>query len=194
MTMTHYDTLKVTQDAPTEVITAAYKALAMIYHPDHNVSNPDAIVKMQNINVAYKILSDPEKRAEHDKWIHSRERRSRPPSADTTRQRVADPAGGADLKAKAEKANAEASKWAIWASKTAQDSKEAQARLEKAQADLAKAKESERPKWETWVAKMAQEAKEAKERADKAIEQASKVTADAAEATTQAQPPRTEDK
>ena len=194
MTMTHYDTLKVTQDAPVEVITAAYKALAMIYHPDRNISNPEAIVKMQNINVAYKILSDPEQRAEHDKCIKSRERRAAPPEADKGKRRAADPAAGGDLKARAEKAKAEASRWAAWATKTAQDAKEAQARVDKAQADLAKAKEADRPKWETWLAKMLQEAKEAKERGDKAAEQAAQAVTEAQEASIQAQPPRADDK
>jgi len=192
--ITHYDTLKVTQDAPVEVINAAYKALALLYHPDRNANNPDAILKMQNLNVSYKILLDPEKRAEHDKWIQSRERRaSRPPATEKGRQPMAD-SGGADLKAKAEKAATEASKWTIWADKTAQEAKEAQARLEKARVDLAKASAADRPKWEAWVAKMAHEAKDAQERADKAAEQSVKAVADAQTASAQAQPPRTEGK
>ena len=180
---THYDTLKVTQDAPAEVITAAYKALAGIYHPDRNLNNPDAAVKMQNLNVAYKILSDPQKRAEHDAWINSQERRgNRPPLAAPPRRRAAP-----DEKAKAEKTSAEAAKWAAWAEKTAQDVKDAQKKLDKALEDLAKAKEADRAKWEAWVAKMKQDVKEAQDRADKAMAQAQKSATDAVEASTKTQ-------
>lgn len=179
---THYDTLKVTQDAPVEVINAAYKALALIYHPDRNINNAaEAMAKMQEINIAYKVLSDPQKRKEHDVWINSRERRAnRPAVADTSRRKV-DPAE----KTRTEKVVAEASKWAAWADKMAQEAKEAQGKLEKAHADLAKSKEADRAKWEAWVAKMAQEAKEANERAEKAAAQAAKAQADAVEVSTQ---------
>lgn len=177
--MTHYDTLKVTQDAPVEVINAAYKALALIYHPDRNINNAaEAMAKMQDINIAYKVLSDPQKRAEHDTWINSRERRSRPASDGRRKVDLAE-------KEKTDKVVAEASKWTVWADKMAQEAKEAQAKLEKAKADLAKAKEADRPKWETWVAKLAQEAKEANERAEKAAVQAEKARTDAVNASTQ---------
>ncbi|EOX8909423.1 J domain-containing protein [Citrobacter freundii] len=66
---THYDNLKVSMDAPIEVIQAAYRTLAKKYHPDKNKGNPDAERIMQIINTAYEVLSDPVKRAEHDAWI-----------------------------------------------------------------------------------------------------------------------------
>jgi hypothetical protein len=65
---THYDNLKVTRKAPPEVVRAAYRVLAQRYHPDVNPS-PDAARIMKAINVAYAVLSDPQRRAEHDAWI-----------------------------------------------------------------------------------------------------------------------------
>ncbi|MFP9443919.1 J domain-containing protein [Pectobacterium brasiliense] len=66
---THYDNLKVSKDAPIEVIQAAYRSLAKKYHPDINKDNPDAARIMKIINSSYEILSDPQKRKEHDSWI-----------------------------------------------------------------------------------------------------------------------------
>ncbi len=69
----HYDNLKVSRDAPQEVIRAAYKSLAQKYHPDRN-DDPQAPRILQIINAAYDVLSDPAKRAEHDSWLASQER------------------------------------------------------------------------------------------------------------------------
>ena len=181
-----------TQDAPLEVIAAAYKALARIYHPDKN-NSAEAILIMQNINAAYKVLSDPLKRSEHDLWIRSQERRSERSSSDKSHRR-ASTAAPQDLKAKADKATAEASKWSAWADKTAQEFKEATGRVDKAMADLAKAKPEDRAKWEAWVKRTEQEAKEAKDRYDKAAQQAAKAVAEALEAGAQVQSHRTGDK
>lgn len=69
----HYDNLKVSRNAPTEVIRAAYKALAQKYHPDRNSSNVNASKNMAIINESYNVLSDPIKRKEHDSWIVEQE-------------------------------------------------------------------------------------------------------------------------
>ncbi|MDF2457748.1 MAG: putative rane protein [Nitrospira sp.] len=66
---THYDNLKVTRNAPPEVIRAAYRSLSQKYHPDMNPGKPDAERVMKLLNQAYEILSDPIKRQEHDRWI-----------------------------------------------------------------------------------------------------------------------------
>lgn len=71
---THYDNLKVARDAPPEVIKAAYKSLAQRYHPDRNQGDKEAERIMQLINQSYNILSDVDKRAEHDRWIADQER------------------------------------------------------------------------------------------------------------------------
>jgi hypothetical protein len=56
-----YKILQVDPDAEMAVIEAAYRGLARHYHPDVN-PNPEAAERMQEINWAYDILHDPEKR------------------------------------------------------------------------------------------------------------------------------------
>jgi curved DNA-binding protein CbpA len=68
---THYDNLKVSRDAPAEVIQAAYRSLARKYHPDRNGSNAEGEAIMKAINASYEVLSDPVRRANHDRWIAS---------------------------------------------------------------------------------------------------------------------------
>lgn len=63
--MNYYKILQVDSEAEPEVIAAAYKRLALKYHPDTNES-PDAMNRMKEINIAYKILSDPHKRKLYD--------------------------------------------------------------------------------------------------------------------------------
>jgi curved DNA-binding protein CbpA len=67
---THYGVLRITQDAPPEVIRAAYKALSQKWHPDRNPS-PEAGAIMQAINAAYAVLSDPSRRADYDRSLHA---------------------------------------------------------------------------------------------------------------------------
>lgn len=69
---THYDNLKVTRNAPLEVIKAAYRAMAQKYHPDVNTS-PGAERVMKIINEAWDVLSDPVARKKHDQWIEIEE-------------------------------------------------------------------------------------------------------------------------
>ena len=66
---THYDNLKVSRDAPIEVIQAAYRSLARKYHPDRNGSTPEGEAIMKTINASYEVLSDPDRRAQHNQWI-----------------------------------------------------------------------------------------------------------------------------
>jgi curved DNA-binding protein CbpA len=63
---THYESLKVTEDAPPEVIRAAYRALSLKYHPDRTNGNPQALRQMQRINEAHDVLSDRWKRDAYD--------------------------------------------------------------------------------------------------------------------------------
>ncbi len=176
---THYDILKVTQDAPEEVIAAAYKALARKYHPDKAGDSLEAMRVMQEINISYQILSDPHKRNEHDLWIAQQQAGAR--SADSAVEAASRKAPPGKTPAGSESL-AEANKWKAWAAKTAQEAKEAQERADKALADLAKAKASDRAKWEAWVEKTARDAKETKERAEKAAAQAAKYVEEALKA------------
>ncbi len=69
---TLYDLLEVSPNASPEVIKAAYRQLALKYHPD---KQPDARARqqaeerMKQINAAYNILSDPARRAEYDRRL-----------------------------------------------------------------------------------------------------------------------------
>jgi len=63
----HYAVLGVLPSAEDVVIRAAYKALAQRYHPDRYAGDPEiATRRMQEINQAYGILSDQEKRRQYD--------------------------------------------------------------------------------------------------------------------------------
>lgn len=77
---THYDNLKVKRDAPVGVIKASYRKLSQKYHPDRN-PDPGALEIMKLINQAWDVLSDPERRARHDRAIAALERRTSPQRA-----------------------------------------------------------------------------------------------------------------
>lgn len=61
-----YEILHLHPSAHPDVIQAAYRRLALVYHPDRN-SSPEATTMMAAINRAYAVLSDPEQRAEYDR-------------------------------------------------------------------------------------------------------------------------------
>lgn len=75
---THYDNLKVSRDAPPEVIRMAYKALVTKHHPDRNPDSEHSLRIMQEINESYEILTDEAKRRRHDEWIADQERLALP--------------------------------------------------------------------------------------------------------------------
>ena len=62
-----YETLEVTQGASADEIKKAYRKLARKYHPDVN-KTPEAEEKFKEINAAYEILSDEEKRKKYDMY------------------------------------------------------------------------------------------------------------------------------
>ena len=66
---THYENLKIAENAPAEVIRAAYRALSQRYHPDKNPGNKDAVRIMQILNAAYETLSDPVQRRQYDDML-----------------------------------------------------------------------------------------------------------------------------
>lgn len=63
-----YKILGVIDSAELVVIKAAYKALMMLYHPDRSSGNKEAeaVRKSKELNEAYAVLVDPEKRRKYD--------------------------------------------------------------------------------------------------------------------------------
>ena len=67
---THYSNLQVTEGASIEVIKGAYKHLTQKYHPDKNLNDRERCEKITCIlNDAYRVLSDPVLRKQHDESI-----------------------------------------------------------------------------------------------------------------------------
>lgn len=67
-----YKILQVDRDAEPEVIEAAYRRLVAKYHPDRNDS-PEAGAMLRDLNAAYELVSDPERRAHYDReWANGR--------------------------------------------------------------------------------------------------------------------------
>jgi DnaJ-class molecular chaperone len=62
----YYKTLGVSRTAPEKEIKSAYRKLARKYHPDVNPGDSAAEQKFKQINEAYEVLSDPEKRKKYD--------------------------------------------------------------------------------------------------------------------------------
>lgn len=62
----YYQILGVSRDATLEEIKRAYRRLALKYHPDRNPGDKEAEEKFKEINEAYAVLSDPEKRRQYD--------------------------------------------------------------------------------------------------------------------------------
>ena len=63
-----YEVLGVARDASDADIKKAYHKLVMQYHPDRNPGNKDAEEKFKEVNNAFDILKDPQKRAAYDRF------------------------------------------------------------------------------------------------------------------------------
>ena len=66
----YYERLEVSKDASGEEIKKAYRRLAMKYHPDRNPGDKEAEAKFKEINEAYDVLKDDQKRAAYDRYGH----------------------------------------------------------------------------------------------------------------------------
>ena len=64
----YYQTLGVSKKATAKEIKQAYRKLARKHHPDVNPGDKSAEAKFKEINAAYEVLSDPEKRKKYDQY------------------------------------------------------------------------------------------------------------------------------
>ncbi|BAK84230.1 molecular chaperone DnaJ [Komagataeibacter medellinensis] len=67
----YYSVLEVSRDANGDEIKRAYRRLAMKYHPDRNQGDAEAEGKFKEINEAYDVLKDDNKRAAYDRFGHA---------------------------------------------------------------------------------------------------------------------------
>jgi molecular chaperone DnaJ len=67
----YYEVLGVTRGASDEDLKKAYRRLAIQFHPDRNPGDKDAEEKFKELNEAYQILSDAERRAQYDRFGHA---------------------------------------------------------------------------------------------------------------------------
>ena len=70
MAKDYYEILGVEKNASPEDIKSSYKNLAFKYHPDRNPDNKEAEDKFKEINEAYQVLNDRDKRARYDSFGH----------------------------------------------------------------------------------------------------------------------------
>ena len=64
----YYEVLGVAKTASEDEIKSAYRKLAKKYHPDLNPGNAEAEAKFKEVNEAYGVLSDADKRAKYDQY------------------------------------------------------------------------------------------------------------------------------
>ena len=67
----YYEVMGVSKGAGDDEIKKAYRQLAKKYHPDLNPGNPEAEAKFKEVNEAYEVLSDKDKRARYDQFGHA---------------------------------------------------------------------------------------------------------------------------
>ncbi|HUN11339.1 MAG TPA: DnaJ domain-containing protein, partial [Rhabdaerophilum sp.] len=66
-----YEVLGVPKNADEAALKSAFRKLAMQYHPDKNPGDTEAERKFKEINEAYQVLSDPQKRGAYDRFGHA---------------------------------------------------------------------------------------------------------------------------
>ena len=64
----YYKVLGLDKGASPEEVKKAFRKLAIKYHPDKNKGNKAAEDKFKEINEAYQVLSDPQKKAQYDQF------------------------------------------------------------------------------------------------------------------------------
>ena len=67
----YYEVLGVSRDADAKTLKSAFRKLAMKYHPDRNPDDPESERMFKELNEAYGVLSDDQKRAAYDRMGHA---------------------------------------------------------------------------------------------------------------------------
>jgi len=67
----YYDVLEVERTAGDGELKSAFRKLAMKWHPDRNPGDKNSEVRFKEINEAYEVLKDPDKRAAYDRFGHA---------------------------------------------------------------------------------------------------------------------------
>lgn len=94
----YYEVLGVSRDADKKEIRQAFRRLARQYHPDVNPEDEQAEERFKDINEAYEVLSDPEKRSKYDQlgadWERYQRTGGRPGEYDWGQWTTGAPGGG----------------------------------------------------------------------------------------------------
>src|SRR5258708_37645903 len=67
----YYETLEVDRNADESKLKAAFRKLAMKWHPDKNPGDATSETRFKEINEAYEVLKDGDKRAAYDRFGHA---------------------------------------------------------------------------------------------------------------------------
>ena len=67
----YYEVLGLKKGASEDEIKKAFRKMAMKYHPDRNPGDKTAEEKFKEVNEAYSVLSDPDKKSKYDRFGHA---------------------------------------------------------------------------------------------------------------------------